>query len=81
MYEAEEWVSSTPRHVLLYEALGMEPPLFRAYAHDTGFGSVPSSASATAPRPSTKYKEHGFLPETMFNSCRSWGGRWTTKLN
>ena len=25
---AEEWLSSTPRHVLLYAAFGWQPPLF-----------------------------------------------------
>jgi glutamyl-tRNA synthetase len=63
---AEEWVSSTPRHVLLYRAMGWEPPLF---AHmPMILGSDRSKLSkrhgATA---INEYREHGFLPETMLN--------------
>ncbi len=63
---AEEWLSSTPRHVLLYAALGWEPPQF---AHlPMILGSDKSKLSkrhgATA---INEYQNEGYLPETMIN--------------
>jgi glutamyl-tRNA synthetase len=63
---ADEWLSSTPRHVLLYQALGWQPPQF---AHlPMILGSDRSKLSkrhgATA---ITEYQEQGYLSEAMFN--------------
>jgi len=63
---ADEWLSSAPRHVLLYQALGWQPPQF---AHlPMILGSDRSKLSkrhgATA---ITEYQEQGYLPEAMFN--------------
>lgn len=63
---ADEWLSSTPRHVLLYQAMGWQPPQF---AHlPMILGSDRSKLSkrhgATA---ITEYQEQGYLPEAMFN--------------
>jgi glutamyl-tRNA synthetase len=63
---ADEWLSSAPRHVLLYQALGWQPPHF---AHlPMILGSDRSKLSkrhgATA---ITEYQEQGYLPEAMFN--------------
>jgi len=63
---AEEWLSSTPRHLLMYRALGFEPPL---YAH------VPDVLGSDRRKLSKRhgdvalsmYREKGYLPETMFN--------------
>ena len=63
---AEEWLSSTPRHVLMYQALGFEPPNF---AHlpmllgaDRSKLSKRHGAVAMA-----EYYEQGYLPEAMVN--------------
>jgi glutamyl-tRNA synthetase len=63
---ADEWLSSTPRHVLLYRALGWQPPQF---AHlpmilgpDRSKLSKRHGAAAI-----TEYREQGYLPEAMFN--------------
>ncbi len=63
---ADEWLSSTPRHVLLYHALGWEPPKF---AHlpmilGTDRSKLSKRHGATAV---TDYMEAGYLPEAMFN--------------
>ena len=63
---ADEWLSSAPRHVLLYQALGWQPPQF---AHlPMILGSDRSKLSkrhgATA---IPEYQEQGYLPEAMFN--------------
>jgi len=63
---AEEWLSSTPRHLLLYQALGFEPPQF---AHlPMILGSDRSKLSKRHGAVSiTEYREQGYLPEAMVN--------------
>lgn len=61
-----EWLSSTPRHVLLYKALGYEPPQF-AHMPNT-LGPDRSKLSKRHGAVSiTEYRERGYLPETMIN--------------
>ena len=63
---AEEWLSSTPRHVLMYRALGFEPPNF---AHlPMLLGADRSKLSKRHGAVSvTEYYEQGYLPEAMIN--------------
>jgi glutamyl-tRNA synthetase len=63
---ADEWLSSTPRHVLLYRAFGWMPPL---YAHlpmilgpDKSKLSKRHGATALL-----DYRDEGYLPEAIFN--------------
>ncbi|MFH1381752.1 MAG: glutamate--tRNA ligase [Chloroflexota bacterium] len=61
-----EWLSSTPRHVLMYDALGYEKPQF---AHlPMILGSDRSKLSKRHGAGSiTDYREQGYLPETIVN--------------
>ncbi len=63
---AEEWLSSTPRHVLMYQALGFEPPNFAhlpmLLGDDRSKLSKRHGAVAMA-----EYYEQGYLPEAMVN--------------
>ncbi|MDD5401683.1 MAG: glutamate--tRNA ligase [Dehalococcoidales bacterium] len=63
---AEEWISSTPKHVLLYQMLGLEPPQF---AHlPMILGSDRSKLSKRHGAVSiTQYRDEGYLPEAMVN--------------
>ncbi len=63
---AEEWLSSTPRHLMLYDALGYRPPQF---AHlPMLLGKDRSKLSKRHGAVSiTDYKEQGYLPEAMLN--------------
>jgi len=63
---AEEWLSSTPRHILLYQALGFEPPLF---AHlPMILGTDRSKLSKRHGAVSiVEYYQQGYLPEAMVN--------------
>jgi glutamyl-tRNA synthetase len=62
----DEWIASTPRHVLLYEAFGWDPP---AFAH------LPVILSEDGKKLSKRkgaasvmdYKRAGYLPEALFN--------------
>jgi len=63
---AEEWLSSTPRHILLYQALGLEPPQF--VHHPMILGPDRSKLSKRHGAVSIiEYREQGYLPETMVN--------------
>ncbi len=62
----EEWLSSTPRHLLLYEALGYEPPLYVHHPLIVG----PDRAKLSKRHGDVsilEFREKGYLPETMFN--------------
>ncbi|MBM4444481.1 MAG: glutamate--tRNA ligase [Chloroflexi bacterium] len=63
---ADEWLSSTPRHVLLYAALGWRPPL---YAHlPMILGPDKSKLSKRHGATSVvEYRDRGFLTEAMVN--------------
>jgi len=63
---ADEWLSSTPRHVLLYQALGWQPPQFAHLPMILG----PDRSKLSKRHGATsiiEYKEQGYLPEAMFN--------------
>lgn len=62
----DEWISSTPRHILLYEALGWEPPVF---AHmpvilDPSGGKLSKRKGAASVM---DYRNRGVLPDALFN--------------
>lgn len=67
----EEWLSSTPKHVLMYEALGWEPP---AFAHlplilspDGGKLSKRDANQLGIPVYVTDYREAGYEPTALLN--------------
>jgi glutamyl-tRNA synthetase len=62
----DEWIASTPRHILLYEAFGWQPPLF---AHmpvilDQSGGKLSKRKGAASVM---DYKNRGILSEALFN--------------
>jgi len=72
---ADEWISSTPRHVLMYKAFGWTPPL---YAHlpvilnPSGKGKMSKRKTVGADGREYnvlvhEFREAGYLPEAMFN--------------
>ena len=63
---ADEWLSSTPKHVLLYKALGWQPPLFAHLPMILG----PDKAKLSKRHGATainEYREQGYLSEVMIN--------------
>jgi len=63
---AEEWISSTPRHLLLYQALGYEPPQFAHLPMILGSDKAKLSKRHGAVS-ITDYREQGYLSEVMVN--------------
>ncbi len=63
----EEWISSTPKHLLLYNWLGFEPP---AFAHMPLLRDVDKSKISKRKNPAARLKwfyEEGYLPEALVN--------------
>ncbi len=62
----EEWISSTPKHILLYQFFGWELPIF---AHMPLLRNPDKSKLSKRKNPvwASWYKEQGFLPEAVRN--------------
>jgi glutamyl-tRNA synthetase len=67
VFRGEEWLTSTPKHLLLYKYFGWEPPLF---AHLTvllnadGHGKMSKRSGTTHAK---SFLDQGYLPEAMLN--------------
>ncbi|MBM4402410.1 MAG: glutamate--tRNA ligase, partial [Candidatus Cloacimonetes bacterium] len=63
---AEEWLSSVPKHILLYNALGWELPTF---AHLPVLRNPDKSKMSKRKNPvwTSWYRKQGFLPEAILN--------------
>jgi len=63
----EEWISSTPKHLLLYRMLGLEPP---QYAHMPLLRNQDKSKISKRKNPAARltwFQEEGYLPEALVN--------------
>jgi glutamyl-tRNA synthetase len=63
----EEWISSTPKHILLYQWLGLEPPRF---AHLPLLRNDDRSKISKRKNPAARltwFREQGYLPEALVN--------------
>ena len=70
---AEEWISSTPKHVLLYQAFGWELPRFW---HMPLLRNADKSKISKRKNPVSLnfYRDSGFLPEALLNYLGLMGG-------
>ena len=63
----EEWISSTPKHLLLYKMLGLTPPKF---AHMPLLRNEDKSKISKRKNPAARltwFQEEGYLPEALVN--------------
>ena len=63
----EEWISSTPKHLLLYRWLGLQPPRF---AHMPLLRNENKSKISKRKNPEARltwFQEEGYLPEALVN--------------
>ncbi|MDP9237136.1 MAG: glutamate--tRNA ligase [Chloroflexota bacterium] len=61
-----EWISSAPRHLLIYRALGYEPPVIAHLPQVVG----PDGAKLSKRHGATsifEYRDQGYLPDAIFN--------------
>jgi glutamyl-tRNA synthetase len=63
---AEEWLSSTPRHVLLYQAVNWQPPQFAHLPMILGPDRAKLSKRHGATT-ITEYQKQGYLPDAIVN--------------
>lgn len=71
---AEEWISSLPKHIRLYEAFGWEPPVF---CHLPLLRNADKSKISKRKNPVSLnyYRRAGYLPEALLNYLALMG--WT----
>lgn len=62
----DEWISSTPKHIRLYEAFGWEPPAFLHMPLLLGIDGKKLSKRRN-PTSIFYYRDSGFLPEAFIN--------------
>lgn len=62
----DEWISSTPKHLLLYQAFGWQPPAFVHLPPILGHDKKKLSKREGA-RSVLEYIDEGFLPEALVN--------------
>lgn len=66
----DEWISSVPPHLVMYEAFGWEPPIF---AHlpmildPSGEGKLSKRKGSDQMTEVREFREAGYLPEALFN--------------
>ena len=63
----EEWISSTPKRILLYEAFGWQPPIYvhlPIFLNPNGKGKMSKRKGTVSAR---SFLEKGYLPEAMLN--------------
>ncbi|MBB6142533.1 glutamyl-tRNA synthetase [Silvibacterium bohemicum] len=77
---AEEWISSTPKHVLLYQFFGWELPRFW---HMPLLRNADKSKISKRKNPVSLvyYRQAGFLPQTVLNFLGLMGGGMPADIN
>jgi glutamyl-tRNA synthetase len=77
---AEEWISSTPKHVLLYKAFGWQIPRFW---HMPLLRNLDKSKISKRKNPVSLiyYRDSGYLPEAIINFLGLMGGGMPADIN
>jgi len=63
----QEYISSIPKYLSLYEALKIKPPVFACLPHIMGKDGQKKLGKRDGAKDSLEYKEEGYLPEAMVN--------------
>lgn len=63
----QEYVSSTPKYLAVYEALGVHPPLYATLPHILGVGGQKKLSKRDGAKDLLQYRDEGYLPEAMLN--------------
>jgi glutamyl-tRNA synthetase len=72
----EDWIPSTPKHIMLYKAFGWEPPIFVHVPNILGTDGKKLSKRRGA-KSVLDFKKEGFLPEALLNYLMLLG--WSPK--
>ena len=63
----QEFISSTPKFLSLYEALGVKPPLFATLPPIMALGGKKKLGKRDGAKDILEYRSEGYLPEAMVN--------------
>lgn len=63
----QEYISSMPKFLSLYEALGVNPPNFICLPHIMGKDGTKKLGKRDGAKDALEYKNEGYLPEAMIN--------------
>ncbi|HVX90465.1 MAG TPA: glutamate--tRNA ligase [Candidatus Paceibacterota bacterium] len=63
----EEYVSSTPKYLALYEALGVQPPVLAHLPHILGEAGTKKLGKRDGAKDVLEYRTEGYLPDAMVN--------------
>ncbi len=63
----QEYISSIPKYLSLYEALGIKPPFFVCLPHILGKDGNKKLGKRDGAKDSLEYRNEGYLPEAMIN--------------
>jgi glutamyl-tRNA synthetase len=77
IFRGEEWISSTPKHILLYQALGWPKPIYGhipVFLNPDGQGKMSKRKGEVSAQ---SFLDRGYLPEAMLNFFMILG--WTPK--
>jgi glutamyl-tRNA synthetase len=63
---ADHWIASTPKRILIYQAMGWEPPTYCHVPLVLGADGKPLAKRHGATS-ITEFRQHGYLPEALLN--------------
>lgn len=72
VFRGNEWIPSTPKNLLLYEAFGWTPPLYAHMPLILGTDKTKLSKRHGA-NPALYYRDNGYLPEAILNALAFMG--------
>lgn len=75
----QEFVSSTPKFLSLYDALGVTPPIFATLPPILGEGGTKKLGKRDGAKDILEYRDEGYLPEAMMNFLALLGWHPTEK--
>jgi glutamyl-tRNA synthetase len=70
---AGEWLASTPKHILLYEAFDWQPPVFAHLPPVLGPDKKAKLSKRHGAKSALEYRDAGYLPEAVLNYLSSLG--------
>lgn len=62
-----DWIPSTPKHILLYEAFGWKPPIYIHLPNLKELGSSKKLSKRFGPVSAREFLDQGYLPEAVVN--------------
>jgi glutamyl-tRNA synthetase len=70
---ADEWIASTPKHILLYEAFGWNEPVFAHLPAVTAPGGGKKLSKRHGAKSALELRDEGYLPEAILNFLAALG--------